>query len=113
MIRHVAEDQNFRTSVLQSNKPLVVVDFWAPWCKPCQAMEPFMESIARRFTSVIDIVKVNVDDGQEIAKASNVQSIPTILFYHQGKVVKVEQGKKDEQYLTGVITELLKSFQIS
>ena len=109
MIRHVAEDQNFRAAVLQSSKPLVIVDFWAPWCKPCQAMEPVLESIARRFTSVIDIVKVNVDDAQEIAKASNVNSIPTLLFYQQGRVIKVEQGTKTEAYLTGVVSDLLKS----
>lgn len=109
MIRHVAEDQNFSVAVLQSNKKLVLVDFWAPWCKPCQAMEPVMESISRRFTSLLDIVKVNVDDAADIAKASNVSSIPTLLFYQSGKVVKVEIGMKDENYLTGVITELLKN----
>lgn len=109
MIRHVAEEQNFITAVLQSNKKLVIVDFWAPWCKPCQAMEPFMESLSRRFTSVMDIVKVNVDDAADIAKASNVKSIPTMVFYSAGKVVKVELGMKDENYLTGVITDLLKN----
>lgn len=109
MIRHVAEDQNFRVVVLQSNKKLVIVDFWAPWCKPCQAMEPIMESLSRRFTSVMDIVKVNVDDAADIAKASNVKSIPTLIFYSSGKVVKVELGMKDENYLTGVISDLLKN----
>ena len=109
MIRHVAEDQNFRNAVLQSNKKLVIVDFWAPWCKPCQAMEPAWESISRRFTSILDIVKVNVDDADDIAKASNVKSIPTIIFYQNGQVIKVEQGFKDEAYLTGVISDLLKN----
>jgi len=109
MIRHIAEDQDFRTTVLQSGKALVIVDFWAPWCKPCQAMEPFLESIARRFTSVVDIIKINVDDASDLAKASNVHSIPTLLFYQAGKVVKVEMGMKNEQYLTGVVADLLKA----
>lgn len=109
MIRHVAEEHNFKISVLQSNKPLVIVDFWAPWCKPCQAMEPILESISRRFTSVLDIVKVNVDDAPDIAKASNVNSIPTLLYYNNGKVIKVEMGMRDENHLTGVIADLLKN----
>src|ERR1035437_919009 len=101
MIRLVAEDHQFRTSVLQSNKPLVIVDFFAPWCKPCQVMEPHLEAIARRFTSVLDIIKVNTDDSKDLAQASNIQSIPTLLFYHNGQVIKVEKGTKDEQYLIG------------
>ncbi len=111
MIRHIAEDQDFQNNVLHSSKQLVIVDFWAPWCKPCQAMEPYMDSISRRFTSLIDIIKVNVDDATDIAKASNVSSIPTLLFYQKGKVVKVAIGMKDEQTLTGIIAELLKTNQ--
>lgn len=107
MIRHIAEHE-FAVTVLQSNKNLVIVDFWAPWCKPCQAMEPIWESLSRRFTMQLDIVKVNVDDEKRIAQASNVTSIPTLLFYQNGQVVKVEFGGKDENYLTGIITDLLK-----
>ncbi len=108
MIKHITEDHYFKISVIQSNKPLIMVDFWAPWCKPCQAMEPILESISRRFPSVLDIVKVNVDDAPEIAKASNVNSIPTILYYSKGQVIKVDKGMKDENYLIGVITDILK-----
>lgn len=111
MIRHVAEDQDFRNAVLLSNKQLIIVDFWAPWCKPCQAMQPAWDSISRRFTTLIDIVKVNVDDAQDIAKSSNVTSVPTLLFYRNGKVVAHAIGFKDEQYITGVVTELIKSIQ--
>jgi len=68
-----------------------------------------MESLSRRFTSVLDIVKVNVDDAADIAKSSNVSSIPTLLFYSKGKVIKVEIGMRDENYLTGVVTDLLKN----
>jgi thioredoxin len=95
--------------VLESDKKLVIVDFWAPWCKPCQAMEPILDSISRRFTTQIDIMKVNVDDEQRIAQGSNVNSIPTMLFYQKGQCVKVEMGAKDENYLTGVIAKLLQN----
>jgi thioredoxin 1 len=107
MIRHIAEHE-FEMLVLQSDKNLVIVDFWAPWCKPCQAMEPILDSISRRFTTQLDIIKVNVDDEPRIAQASNVTSIPTMVFYKKGQAVKVEFGAKDENHLTGVITELLK-----
>ena len=106
MIRHITE-HDFKMLVLESDKPLVIVDFWAPWCKPCQAMEPILDSISRRFTTQIDIMKVNVDDEQRIAQGSNVRSIPTMLFYKKGQVVKAEIGSKDENYLTGVIASLL------
>jgi thioredoxin-like negative regulator of GroEL len=72
-------------------------------------MEPYMESLSRRFISVLDIVKVNVDDAADIAKASNVSSIPTLLYYSKGQVIKVEMGIKDEAHLTGVVTDLLKT----
>ena len=107
MIRHIVEHE-FKMLVLDSDKKLVIVDFWAPWCKPCQAMEPILESLSRRFTTVLDIMKVNVDDEPRVAKGSNVRSIPTMIFYQKGKAVKVEIGAKDENYLTGVITNLLK-----
>jgi thioredoxin-like negative regulator of GroEL len=57
----------------------------------------------------LDIVKVNVDDEKRIAQASNISTIPAMLFYQKGKVVKAVFGGKDEAYLTGVISELLKN----
>jgi len=108
MIRHITE-HDFRMLVLESDKPLVIVDFWAPWCKPCQAMDPIINSVSRRFTTQIDIMKVNVDDEKRVAQGSNVHSIPTMLFYKKGQCVKVEHGPKDEAYLTGVIADLLKT----
>lgn len=109
MIRHITEHE-FETVVLKSDKKVVIVDFWAPWCKPCQAMEPILESLSRRFTTQLDIIKVNVDDEPRIAQASNVRSIPTMLFYNKGKVVHVEIGAKDENQLNGVITDTIKKF---
>ena len=108
MIRHITE-HDFKMLVLESDKPLVIVDFWAPWCKPCQAMEPILNAISRRFTTQIDIMKVNVDDEQRVAQGCNVHSIPTMVFFQKGQSVKVEFGAKDEQYLTGVIADLLRN----
>lgn len=107
MIRHIAEHE-FDMYVLKSDKNLVIVDFWAPWCKPCQAMEPILDAISRRFTIQIDIIKVNVDDEPRLAKISGVRSVPTMVFFQRGQHVKSEVGAKSEAYLTGVITDLLR-----
>lgn len=108
MIRHISEN-DFKMIVLESDKNLVIVDFWAPWCKPCQAMEPILNTISRRFTTQIDIIKINVDDEPRVAQGANVHSIPTMVFFQKGKIVKRETGAKDENYLNGVISDLLKS----
>jgi len=110
MIKNVYEMYNFTNAINPTNnKELVIVHFWAPWSKPCQEMEPILESISRRFTSVLDIVKVNIDDAEEIAKAHNIRSIPTTLFYRNIKVIKSDVGFRDENYLNGVIAEILKN----
>lgn len=108
MIKNVAEHE-FVMYVEQSKKKLVLVDFWAQWCKPCQVMEPILESLARRFTMGLDVVKVNVDDEPRIAQRSGVKSLPTIIFFKNGKPVRdqILVGAKSEGELIGIIHSLL------
>lgn len=65
----------------------VLVDFWAPWCGPCRAVAPSLEEVARRRASQLKVVKVNVDDNQELAGRYRVQSIPTMVVLRGGREV--------------------------
>ena len=79
-------DTNFPQEVLQSQKP-VLVDFWAPWCGPCQVMGPVINELAEGFQDKAVVGKVNVDDYPQLAAQYGIQSIPTLIIFRDGKVV--------------------------
>jgi thioredoxin 1 len=78
--------ENFETEVLQSSKP-VLVDFWASWCHPCKMLAPVLEEAAAEVTGVT-VGKVNVDEESSLAEKYGVMSIPTLLLFKDGKLVK-------------------------
>lgn len=84
--------KNFRSEVLESDKP-VLVDFWAPWCGPCRRVVPLVEEIARE-RSDIKVVKINVDEEQELAAQYQIMTIPTLLVMKQGQVVNQAIGAR-------------------
>jgi len=75
----------FENEVLKSDLP-VIVDLWAPWCGPCKAIAPILETIAEEFDGKINVVKVNIDENPAIAANYNVMSIPTLLIFKDGNV---------------------------
>ena len=74
----------FETEVLKSEKP-VIVDFWAEWCGPCHAVAPVLDRIAAEREDELKLVKVNVDEEQELMLRYGVQSIPTIVLFKDGE----------------------------
>src|ERR687883_180533 len=75
---------DFDQEVLQSEKP-VLVDFWAEWCGPCHAVSPVLEKIAAEREGDLKLVKVNIDQEQELALRYGVQSIPTMILFRGGE----------------------------
>jgi thioredoxin 1 len=88
---HETTDKTFRTDVLEADLP-VLVDFWAPWCGPCRAVAPVLEQLQGELAGRLKIVKVNVDENNEIAGALGVRSIPTLVVFKDGKAVEGAVG---------------------
>lgn len=84
-------DENFEELVLKSDK-VAVVDFWAEWCGPCQALTPVIEEIAAEFEGRALVGKVDVDSASKVAMKYGVRNIPTILFIKGGQVVDKQVG---------------------
>ena len=73
-------------SLLESEK-LVIVDFWATWCGPCRMLSPLLDEVEEEMADKVTVVKVNVDDADEIAYRYRIMSIPTLIFFKDGKMV--------------------------
>ena len=86
MAIHDVSDNDFATKVLQSDRP-VLVDFWAPWCGPCKMAAPVLEELSKTYEGKITVMKVNVDDNQQIAAQYGIMSIPTTVLFKDGKEV--------------------------
>jgi thioredoxin 1 len=84
-------EANFETEVLKSNQP-VLVDFWAEWCGPCKMLSPVLEEIAAEQAERVKVVKVNVDNNPQLAARFGIQSIPTLLYFADGKVIHQTVG---------------------
>ena len=88
-VKHV-KNNDFESEVLKSDKK-VLVDFYADWCGPCKMMVPVLEAVAKENDN-IDVVKINVDEEQELAMQYRVMSIPALMVFEKGEVVKKSVG---------------------
>ncbi len=91
-------DATFKTDVLEADGP-VLVDFWAEWCGPCKMVAPVLDEIAAEHGDKLRIVKVNIDENPEVARAYRIMSIPTLSVFSGGQVVKTIMGAKPKAAL--------------
>ena len=95
-------DAHFQQEVLQSSIP-VLVDFWATWCGPCQALAPTLDEIADDYQGKIKVVKIDIDQNPESAAQYNVRSIPTLLIFKNGNVEDSKIGLQSKSQLAAFI----------
>ena len=88
--------------LLQSEK-LVIVDFWATWCGPCRMLSPLLDEVEGEMSDKVTVVKVNVDDADEIAMRYRIMSIPTLLFFKNGQIVDKTVGAMPKSTLVDKI----------
>lgn len=99
---------NFEANVIKSELP-VLVDFWAPWCGPCQMMAPVLDELAKEFGGKLNIVKVDTDqpENQALAMDYDIRSIPNLKLFKNGKVVKDFVGYRPKETFTKELNDVL------
>ena len=100
-----ATSKQFNDMIAYSKLP-VLVDFWATWCGPCRAQHPILERFANDYQDRINIVKINVDEEPQLAEQFNITSIPTLMIFHQGRLVDRFAGLRTQDELYSVFKKL-------
>ncbi len=99
-------DENIEETIA-TGKP-IVIDFWATWCGPCMSMAPTVDEVAKDFEGQVIVGKYNIEDNSDFATANRIMSIPTLLFFKDGKKTSIRlTGSQTKENLVAKINELL------
>ncbi len=100
------DDSEFDQTVLQSDKP-VLVDFWAPWCRPCLMVAPILDELAEEYSGRISIARIDIDQNPKTAARYNIMSIPTLLLFKNGEPVSHIVGFRPKEELKRSLDDAL------
>ena len=100
------DDNNFDQTVLKSETP-VLVDFWAPWCRPCLMVAPIVEELADDYSGRVNFVRVNVDQNPQVASRYNIMSIPTLIIFKDGQPASHIVGFRPKEELKQGLDKVL------
>ena len=105
---------SFIDKVIKKSKSLgVIVDFWAPWCEPCKQITPVLEQLASQFNGKVCLVKINIDENQQLAQQLNIQSIPTVMAFYEGQPINGFAGLKSPEEIKSFFDEVVAASSVS
>lgn len=104
MTKIINTKEQFTEEVL-NNKGLVLVDFYATWCGPCMMLAPIIDEISEEYKDKVEVVKVNIDDNQELAIKYNIMSIPTLALFKKGNLENMLIGLRSKEEIVRMFTK--------
>ncbi len=103
---HYIENEQILSEVIKNEK-LVIVDFFAEWCGPCQMLAPILKNLEQKYSDKVEIYKVNVDESQAATMRYGVTAMPTLIFFKDGQEIERYVGYMEEEELEKIIKELI------
>ncbi len=94
---------------LKNNKKLVMIDFWAAWCKPCKILSPIIEAVARENKDKVELIKVNADFNRKLLNRFRIRAYPTVVFVKDGEVKEFVVGVKNKKHYLSLIKKHVNS----
>lgn len=104
MLKHIEKEDN--NKIIEETDKLIVLDFFAQWCMPCKMFSPIFEKLGEKYPQ-IDFYKIDIDENRELVTEYSIESVPTIIFIKNGRVVNQEIGVRSEKEMDNLINKYI------